>query len=172
LYDTPADINPDFVWDEQNNSELDGVNEPLGAGLLQPGVDYRLTYTLLLDNLTLGELGSALGEIEFVVGDSPHAAQPGDTDDNGRVDLADLNNVRNHFGEQGEAVPGDTPPFDGAVDLADLNAVRNYFGQSSSQSAPEPAAVYLATMGAAVLVWTLRYSRRVRDGGHSYSVKA
>lgn len=75
---------------------------------------------------------------------------PGDTDQNGVVDLADLNTIRNGFGRVvgGDADndcrttladlnwvrnnfsgvgPGDTNG-DGTVDLADLNAARNGFG--------------------------------------------
>jgi hypothetical protein len=39
--------------------------------------------------------------------------QPGDTNDDGLVDLVDLNNVRNNFGASGQPVLGDTAPFDG-----------------------------------------------------------
>ncbi len=58
----------------------------------------------------------------------PGAAVPGDTDDDGDVDLTDLNNVRNNFGAA-DPVIGDTDN-DGDVDLSDLNAVRNNFGVS------------------------------------------
>jgi len=61
-------------------------------------------------------------------------AVPGDTDADGDVDLEDLNNVRNHFGEIGDGATGDTFPFDGDVDLDDVNAVRNNFGATSSLS--------------------------------------
>lgn len=54
---------------------------------------------------------------------------PGDSNRDGRVDLEDLNNVRNHFGESGPCVAGDAGPFDGIVDLNDLNSVRNHFGE-------------------------------------------
>ncbi len=54
----------------------------------------------------------------------------GDTNFDGQVDLADLNNVRNHFGETGNVL-GDTNR-DGAVGLADLNAVRNNLGVANS----------------------------------------
>ncbi len=60
---------------------------------------------------------------------------PGDTNADGVVDLTDLNNVRNHFGEVGDEVLGDADG-NGAVDLADLNAVRNNFG---AVAAPPPA---------------------------------
>ena len=55
-------------------------------------------------------------------------ATPGDTNGDGEVGFEDLINVRNHFGESGDGVLGDTAPFDGKVDIQDLNAVRNNFG--------------------------------------------
>lgn len=58
---------------------------------------------------------------------SPIKALPGDTNFDGQVDLSDLNNVRNRFGEMGH---GDADA-DGDIDLEDLNAVRNFFGTSS-----------------------------------------
>jgi ELWxxDGT repeat protein len=57
---------------------------------------------------------------------------PGDTNFDGQVDLTDLNNVRNHFGETGNVL-GDSNG-DGVVDLEDLNAVRNNFGADGATS--------------------------------------
>lgn len=65
---------------------------------------------------------------------------PGDTNADGRVDLVDLNNVRNHFGEVGPGVTGDTNG-DGIVNLIDLNAVRNNFGLGAAP----PAGLMAAT---------------------------
>lgn len=76
------------------------------------------------------------------------AAVPGDTDADGDVDLDDLNAVRNHFGDAGNPVVGDTSPFDGDVDLDDLNAVRNNFG-ASSNPVPEPSALVLLAVAIA-----------------------
>ncbi len=77
---------------------------------------------------------------------------PGDTNGDRIVDLADLNAVRNHFGEAGESVPGDTYPFDGIVDLADVNAVRDHFGSArGARSTPEPSSLCLFVIGVAVL---------------------
>lgn len=85
---------------------------------------------------------------------------PGDTYPfDGKVDLTDLNNVRNHFGEEGDyGLPGDTPRFDGKVDLTDLNAVRNNFGYGveDSNGVPEPSALALF----ALLVPALYFVRR------------
>jgi hypothetical protein len=58
---------------------------------------------------------------------------PGDTDGDDDVDLDDLNNVRNHFGEAGNNPTGDTNG-DGVVGLEDLNEVRNNFGGAPAPS--------------------------------------
>lgn len=79
---------------------------------------------------------------------------PGDTNNDGVVDLVDLNNVLNNFGASGSN-PGDDNS-DGVVDLVDLNAVLNNFGTSYAASAlavvPEPASLSLIGLGAAALV--------------------
>jgi len=70
------------------------------------------------------------------------APVPGDTNGDGVVDLADLNNVRNNFGGTGL---GDTNGDD-LVDLVDLNNVRNHFGEAvpAADVVPEPASCVLA----------------------------
>jgi len=67
-------------------------------------------------------------------GASDAALVSGDTNGDGLVNLVDLNNVRNHFGAQGD-VPGDTDG-NGIVDLADLNNVRNNFGAGQISMGP------------------------------------
>ncbi len=57
----------------------------------------------------------------------------GDTNGDGEVNIADLNNVRNSFGATGAAAIGDTNG-DGVVSVTDLNNVRNNFGASSNGS--------------------------------------
>jgi hypothetical protein len=74
-----------------------------------------------------------------------HSGVAGDNNDDGQVDLADLNNVRNNFGGAGG---GDTD-LDGDVDLDDLNAVRNNFGTrftppNELAGVPEPSSFALA----------------------------
>lgn len=87
---------------------------------------------------------------------------PGDTYPfDGKVDLYDLNNVRNHFGEEGEfGTPGDTFRFDGVVDLSDLNEVRNNFGAGVSEAngVPEPGGMGLAllSVGLVMVRWFAR----------------
>jgi hypothetical protein len=78
--------------------------------------------------------------------------QPGDTYPfDGKVNIADLNNVRNNFGRQGPVaiLIGDAiGALNGVVDISDLNAVRNNFGSSVdapvATSARRPAPVELA----------------------------
>jgi hypothetical protein len=76
---------------------------------------------------------------------------PGDTNGDGAVDLEDLNNVRNHFGETGDNVIGDANA-NGVVDLEDLNAVRNNFGAGPGAAVPEPSTGLLTLV---VLVITM-----------------
>ena len=72
--------------------------------------------------------------------------QVGDTNADGRVDIDDLNSVRNNFGTVGPddgTLDGDAFPFDGMVNIDDLNAVRNNFG-SMIGAVPEPGGALLA----------------------------
>lgn len=99
---------------------------------------------------------------------------PGDTDDDGDVDLDDLNNVRNHFGESGDPVVGDTLPFDGVVNLDDLNNVRNSFGQvvPIAQPVPEPATFALVCVAILVTSSTRRRACRLESARSSNSTSA
>jgi hypothetical protein len=67
---------------------------------------------------------------EFIITVNDVPSLLGDTNGDGKVDLVDLNNVRNFFGAAGPGVAGDTNG-DNVVDLTDLNNVRNNFGASS-----------------------------------------
>ncbi len=91
----------------------------------------------------------------------PYALRPGDTNDDGLVDLTDLNNVRNNFGQRGDPVLGDTDPFNGLVDLYDLNQVRNNFGTDYNHpaTAPEPTAWLLAMVGGLIAAVATRRAR-------------
>lgn len=123
-------------------------------------IDGRLTFLLAADGNGDPD-GDELSIYQLAIGDDNEFFDadgfafefgyfvPGDTwPFDGKVDLYDLNNVRNHFGEEGEfGLPGDTPRFDGVVDLDDLNAVRNNFGfgvEESPAAVPEPSAGILA----------------------------
>ena len=82
----------------------------------------------------------------------------GDTDGDRRVDIDDLNSVRNNFGAEGAAdgsLTGDAFPFDGVVGIDDLNSVRNNFG-AVANSVPEPAAGMLAFLAGGLLWMHLR----------------
>jgi hypothetical protein len=81
----------------------------------------------------------------------------GDTDLDGDVDLEDLNNVRNNFGDTGL---GDTNA-DGIVDLVDLNSVRNHFGDTAPSGAvPEPGGISLAVIALCCCAgWRIRPRR-------------
>jgi hypothetical protein len=82
---------------------------------------------------------------------SPDFTVVGDADNDGDVDLTDLNLVRNHFGATGAddgSLDGDAYPFNGVVDLEDLNAVRNNFGGTAT--VPEPSSVALGLVGLAM----------------------
>lgn len=74
----------------------------------------------------------------------------GDVNGDGAVDIADLNNVRNFFGQAN--MLGDTYPLDGVVDLHDLNLVRNNFG-AMTNPVPEPSTLLLITLSLTVLAW-------------------
>jgi uncharacterized repeat protein (TIGR01451 family) len=82
-----------------------------------------------------GDLDAVFGNRANGDGDATsvwlNAAVAGDTAPfDGRVDLVDLNNVRNWFGATGQAASAGDTDSDGDVDLLDLNSVRNAFGAS------------------------------------------
>jgi hypothetical protein len=80
---------------------------------------------------------------------------PGDTNNDGVVDLTDLNNVLNNFGVAGTGNPGDDDGS-GTVDLTDLNNVLNNFGITYAAAAlnvvPEPASLSLLAIGVTALL--------------------
>jgi hypothetical protein len=81
-----------------------------------------------------------------------YVLRPGDTNQDGKVDIQDLNNVRNNFGSVGL---GDTNG-DNAVDIHDLNAVRNNFGAFGNEPRPVPephSVVILLVTTAALWRW-------------------
>ncbi len=105
----------------------------------------------------LEEIDAGVEAIALASGVVDLPAVPGDTDDDGDVDLTDLNNVRNFFGQTGDPVLGDTLPFDGTVDLSDLNNVRNHFGVAMlSRAVPEPTSGAICLFTIAAMAWGFR----------------
>jgi hypothetical protein len=84
--------------------------------------------------------------------------QPGDTNGDGRVDIADLNAVRNNFLAAGVGVAGDANGS-ALVNIADLNLVRNHFGSESSSPVPEPSGMVLLAGLAVALQIIFKASR-------------
>ncbi len=92
--------------------------------------------------------------------------QPGDTNGDGVVNLNDLNNVRNHFGESGPGIPGDADGS-GDVTLVDLNLVRNNFGTTTgARPVPEPGTWGLAIVAVLGMLMAPRSILRA-NGAHS-----
>jgi glucose/arabinose dehydrogenase len=119
------------------------------AGLAQPDLIYAFSEDANGELYLLGgENDGSTGVIYRLVRENPY----GDTNADGVVDLADLNNVRNNFGGTG---PGDAN-LDGVVDLTDLNAVRNNFG--ASNPVPEPGTFGLLVAAGLGGVWLRRRS--------------
>jgi len=81
--------------------------------------------------------------------------QDGDANDDGVVDLSDLNGVRNEFGA---LEPGYDANDDGVSDVGDLNSVRNNFGISTQ--VPEPSSIVIALVAIATAFRTVRRGTR------------
>ncbi len=97
------------------------------------------------------------GALQFGDGTfEPEPDQEGDTNGDGKVDIVDLNNVRNNFGGTGL---GDTND-DGQVTIADLNNVRNNFGAGPGANAvPEPSSMVLVGLGLVGLLAARRFRK-------------
>lgn len=111
---------------------LTGLSQPAQGGAAEI-VDGKIELTINADFLgdiefsytvTDSRGGSATGNVLVRV------AVPGDANFDQRVDLLDLNAVRNGFGGSGFGDVND----DGFIDLSDLNDVRNHFGESGNSS--------------------------------------
>lgn len=119
------------------------------------GRNVRFAFTPQSSGDYLIRLFAEDGHGEYILRVAPGV--PGDTDEDGDVDLDDLNAVRNHFGESGQGIPGDTAPFDGQVNLDDLNAVRNHFGEGTPATFESPSLI-LTTLGARDIERNLKLS--------------
>lgn len=153
-------------WAEANPTNV-RLSElyPVGGSAFAPGQGYEIgdAFTAggeqdLQIRFTFADGTAFDGIVEYGEFDLTPVGQIGDTDNDGDVDLDDLNAVRNNFGAVGQigSTPGDAFPFDGTVDLDDLNGVRNNFGAGGSSSVPEPATWCLALAGLPLVVRGLR----------------
>jgi len=93
----------------------------------------------------------APADLEF----GPGAVLAGDTNDDQRVDIVDLNHVRNNFGRVGDGLAGDVND-DQQVGIDDLNSVRNNFGAGSITPVPEPATIALGIVGLVAAIASAR----------------
>jgi len=166
LFDNLLSTNdPVFDWTQTTESALPARFEFSDEGELAPGKTYRLQYRFMIDGGG-GVNALAHGGLDFVIGDPVIPGTIGDANGDGRVDIDDLNSVRNRFGSSGPAdgsLSGDTFPYDGAVDIDDLNAVRNHFGQVAA--APEPSAIVLAVLVACAMSLPRQRRRRLLSIG-------
>lgn len=122
----------------------------------QPSLPFLFAFNYGLQDLD--KVFAGVDAIALAAGITEPLDIPGDTDDDGDVDLEDLNNVRNQFGQSGESILGDTLPFDGAVDLTDLNNVRNHFGATSAVPEPPAALLCIAALTAIAVARRCRRS--------------
>jgi hypothetical protein len=134
------------------------IDNVLSLGTILSGALAEADRDLIFEYTAGGEVRRGLVTYEPIV---PPDGVPGDTNNDGKVDLEDLNAVRNNFGATGSvgSTPGDAYPFDGVVDLEDLNGVRNNFGAGSSAAVPEPATLALGAISALGLVFVARKRR-------------
>jgi hypothetical protein len=154
-------------WLENTNASINNLTETNfgGSFVIAPNEGIYLgkifkvggTSDLKFQILEAGKpAASSFTELDDVdPADFPHGGNNlvGDTNDDGKVDLTDLNNVRNNFGG---TTGGDTNG-DGLVDLVDLNNVRNNFGAVAGANAvPEPSSFALLGLGLGGLAWKLR----------------
>ncbi len=157
--------NPASLWVDAVDPDVidvrwlvDGVDVPGAAGESfdprQFGFDAGdYVITAFAEDLTPWvriERESLQQAVSWTVHLDPPNPLPGDVNGDGAVDLTDLNLVRNHFGDSGDPVEGDSFPYDGQVDLADLNAVRDHFGEAGSAPVPEPGTISLGVFAMAL----------------------
>jgi len=144
------DITDSFTWNEPLT--IDDRDVTL-SGRLADGSDFSfdLNSTAVPDQ-DFFDVGADLVVMRVL---------PADTNNDGLINIDDLNNVRNNFGETGNAdgkLLGDAVPWDGVVDIDDLNVVRNKFGAGATP-VPEPSGSVIALLG----ILTILADRRNRS---------
>lgn len=141
------DVEGDFIdWEGWDSFQINPGQFPLDG------------FHSLLDNGTTAE--NSPTNFAGLVGRIDLRVVPGDTNGDSKVDIIDLNNVRNNFGAAGPNPAGDTNNDD-QVDIVDLNNVRNNFGAGAASAVPEPPSV--ALIGSSLAAFALAY-RRSRRG--------
>jgi len=134
--DIAATCDPDRI----PNAEAVDLTNMLATAFFKTYLDGELQYANYLSESYAGAMGLPLTVRAVILGDA---------DNDGDVDLEDLNLVRNNFGlvDESAILAGDTNN-DHQVDLADLNNVRNNFGMTATGAAvPEPSMLALAIVG-------------------------
>lgn len=130
---TSGRLNVQSLFEPQGNAAIeayDMLHTLIGASTSEPGLAelaIDVVHGQLLYFRVANPDAMSLPYYELSIALAP--LLPGDTDHNGRVDVTDLNAVRNNFGADGTHLSGDAD-FDGDVDVSDLNAIRNNFGRS------------------------------------------
>jgi uncharacterized membrane protein len=146
-------VNNELVAQAASTTAISDNSMPLLFGKRNTGDGRNFALDGLLDEVAVWDRALTNQEIQDLYNEGDGRAildlqepVPGDTDGDGDVDLVDLNNVRNHFGEVGENIPGDADG-NGQVTLVDLNLVRNNFGTVAGAAAvPEPGTFGLAIL--------------------------
>jgi hypothetical protein len=122
----PGDLDFD---DTLGAGDLDELIEAVDEGSTDPLHDVNFDGEVTAEDVrfVLDQLGSEFGDANL----------------DGHVDLADLNQVRNNFGNRGGWTNGNFDA-DGIIGLSDLNTVRNLFGHAPPATpVPEPSSLAL-----------------------------
>lgn len=149
-----------FVRDAvKNTAGTDSVANIYGTQLRKfdgPGVDREgrpITVKRVTGILADGTWFRAASPVDWFVLHNSEPLSPtvlGDANYDGRVDISDLNMIRNNFGSYAQ---GDMDGS-GEVGIDDLNMVRNNFGFSDAQAVPEPSGFVLMALALASLSGT------------------
>ena len=166
--DRPGTMGVFDLWLSTRTSAEDAWGDPENLGPIVNATLYQVSPSISSDGATLYYTAGPGLDARLDIWEVPISIvlpTLGDTDDDGDVDIDDLNNVRNNFGGNGL---GDTDS-DGDVDIDDLNAVRNHFGASGAtapaQSVPEPGGALLAMLAAALCATVCRRRRLRAESG-------
>lgn len=164
-YDYPLTINSitmiggsEFLYPQQpggecsNQPTADVTGEPIVLDFDCYTYNGKSGFLIYADQNDVEENSMAIMGLTVTLTD-PVPFVDGDTDFDADADLADLNNIRNNFGDDPTYGFGDADK-DGEISLSDLNATRNNFG-AAAQTVPEPASIALLL----VALTALRISR-------------